>query len=403
MEDSIKWQAKTVQVADLKPYEKNPRKISLADYQKLLDSLRQDGYHQRILATPDLRVIGGHQRIRALKELGIADIEVLIPDREIGEEQFHRILVRDNLAFGGWEIKQLGELMGIGELKELGMPAQFLPVAAPAAIAGEDDAPEPPAQPVSALGDVWSLGRHRLMCGDATNPELLQKLLAGEAAELVFTDPPYRMDAEGGSNQPIGRAAAKLGDAIKHLCDFDPMAFLAALPGVFGKRSMNAYIFCNKDLVPDYLNWAMAAGYAFNILFWKKPNAIPLGKQHRPDVEYLLFFRRNAPWNNAIEGVSYSKCLEHARENSTPHPTMKPVAMIENQVMISSSENGLVLDPFGGSGSTLIACEKTGRRAALMELDPAYCDVIITRWQLFTGQQATLEASGQTFAERSAA
>jgi DNA modification methylase len=210
------------------------------------------------------------------------------------------------------------------------------------------------------------------------------------------------MQAEGGSNQPIGRAAAKLGDAIKHLCDFDPIEFLNALPTVFNKGTLNAYIFCNKDLVPDYLNWAVKSGFSFNILFWKKPNAIPLGGQHRPDVEYLLFFRKSETWNNAVKDANYSKCLEHPRENSTAHPTMKPVAMIENQLLISSNFGSPVLDFFGGSGSTLIACEKTGRLNRSMELDPKYCDVIVKRWQAYTGEQATLEANNQTFDELSA-
>jgi DNA modification methylase len=197
------------------------------------------------------------------------------------------------------------------------------------------------------------------------------------------------MEAEGGSNQPIGRAAAKLGEAIKHLCDFDPIAFLNTLPTVFDKNKLNCYIFCNKDLVPDYLKWAVDAGYNFNILFWKKPNAIPLGGQHRPDVEYLLFFRKSAIWNNAVPNVNYSKSLEYNRESGL-HPTMKPVSMIENQLLISSNNNSIVMDFFGGSGSTLIACEKQNRQARLMELDPKYCDVIVKRWEDFTGKKAEL-------------
>lgn len=189
----------------------------------------------------------------------------------------------------------------------------------------------------------------------------------------------------------------KLGEAIAHLCEFDPVAFLAALPIAFPKNKMNAYVFCNKDLVPDYLNWGVLNGYSFNILFWKKPNAIPLGGSWRPDVEYLLVFRKSAIWNNAVSGVSYSKLLEHGRENSTPHPTMKPVAMIENQLLIASNAKSLVIDFFGGSGSTLIACEKTGRDCGMIELDPKYCDVIVKRWQEFTGKEAVHAETGETF------
>jgi DNA modification methylase len=159
-------------------------------------------------------------------------------------------------------------------------------------------------------------------------------------------------------------------------------------------------VFCNKDLVPDYLNWANGQGFSFNILFWKKPNAIPLGKQHRPDVEYLLVFRKSAHWNDGLKGVNYSKCLEYGRESGL-HPTMKPVSMIENQLLISSPRSGYIVDFFLGSGSTLIAAEKTGRKCYGMELDPKYCDVIIKRWQDFTGKKATM--AGDTYEEIAAA
>lgn len=222
--------------------------------------------------------------------------------------------------------------------------------------------------------------------------------MCGEKADMVFTDPPYRMEAEGGSSQPVGRSAAKLGERIKHLCDFDPVAFLNTLPTVFEKSKMNAYIFCNKDLVPDYLNWALDAGYSFNILFWKKPNAIPLGGQHRPDVEYLLLFRKGAIWNNGLKHVNYSRCLEFQRELSKDHPTLKPVDLIVNELLISSNPKGIVTDFFLGSGSTLIASEKCGRKCFGMELDPKYCDVILKRWQDLTGGLA--ERLGEPIEER---
>ena len=164
--------------------------------------------------------------------------------------------------------------------------------------------------------------------------------------------------------------------------------FLNRLKELFDKNSMNAYIFCNKDLVPDYLNWGIENNYSFNILFWKKPNALPLGGQHRPDLEYLLFFRKNAIWNNGLKDVSYSKCLEFNREHTTNHPTMKPLELIGNELKISSNKNSLIVDLFGGSGSTLIASEQTERICYCMEIDPKYCDVIIKRWETFTGNKA---------------
>jgi len=248
----------------------------------------------------------------------------------------------------------------------------------------DDEVPEVPEEPKSKLGDLYELGEHRVLCGDSTKIEDVERLMSGQKADMVFTDPPYRMEAEGGSNQWVGKSAAKVGESIKDIIDFEPAEWLNTLPLYF-EKGMNAYIFCNKDLVPDYLNWARDNKYAFNILFWKKPNALPLGEQHRPDVEYLIVIRKNAIWNNGLSGVNYSKSLEFGRENSTPHPTMKPVELITNELQISSNKGGIVIDDFLGSGSTLIASEKTGRKCYGMELDPKYVDVIVQRYVDYTG------------------
>lgn len=162
------------------------------------------------------------------------------------------------------------------------------------------------------------------------------------------------------------------------------------LPALFDNR-MNAYVFCNKDLLPDYLNWAKANKYSFNVLIWKKPNAIPLGGSHRPDIEYLLLFRKKAIWNNNAD-ANYTRCLEYSRptkgEENGKHPTIKPVELIANELKISSNEGSIVVDLFGGSGSTLIACEQLNRVCYMSEIDAHYCDVIIERWENLTKQKA---------------
>lgn len=251
----------------------------------------------------------------------------------------------------------------------------------------EDEVPEPPKESFVKLGDIWQLGNHRLMCGDSTSIDAVEKLMNGEKADMVFTDPPYRIETEGGCKGITGEALRKQGKAIKFIADFDPKAFLQILPIPFNKNKMNAYVFCNKELLPDYLTWARDCGYSFNVLVWKKPNAIPIGDSHRPDIEYMLLFRKSAIWNNGIKDVNYSRCLEFGREKGL-HPTMKPVELIENEIKISSNLNSAVVDLFGGSGSTLIACEKTNRRCFMMELDPHYCQVIIERWENYTGKEA---------------
>jgi DNA modification methylase len=386
-------------VEDLIPYVNNSRKHSDEQVAQISASIKEFGWTNPILIDGTNSIIAGHGRLMAARKLKMDEV----PTIELGhltDTQRKALVIADNkLALNAdWDNTlltiELDELLKDGfALDILGFNQDELAaLLEPEQVEGltdEDAVPDVPEEPKTKLGDIYQLGNHRLMCGDSTNIDAVDKLMDGQKADMVFTDPPYRMEAEGGSNQPIGRAAAKLGEAIKHLCDFDPVAFLNTLPTVFDKNKLNCYIFCNKDLVPDYLKWCVDAGYNFNILFWKKPNAIPLGGQHRPDVEYLLFFRKSAIWNNALKNVNYSKCLEFNRESGL-HPTMKPISMIENQLLISSNANSIVMDFFGGSGSTMIACEKLGRHSRLMELDPKYCDVIVKRWEDFTGKKAEL-------------
>jgi DNA modification methylase len=391
---------KEVEVSALIPYAKNSRTHDDAQVAQIAASIKEFGWTNPILVDGDKGVIAGHGRLLAARKLGMAKVPT-IELKDMTEAQKKAYVIADNkLALNaGWDTNFLS--LELQELKDqdfdltlLGFDDKeldaLLALETTEGLTDEDSVPDTPIEPKTKLGDIYILGNHRLMCGDSTSVDSIEKLMDGDVAELVFTDPPYRMEVEGGSNQLVGRAAAKLGEMIKHLCEFDPIAFLNTLPTVFKKNTLNAYIFCNKDLVPDYLHWAVESGYAFNILFWKKPNAIPLGGQHRPDVEYLLVFRKSAVWNNGLKDVNYSKCLEHGRDIGKDHPTKKPVELIENQLKISSTPNSVILDFFGGSGSTMIAAEKIGRKARLMELDPKYCDVIVKRWEDFTGKKAIL-------------
>ena len=228
------------------------------------------------------------------------------------------------------------------------------------------------------LGDLIEIGRHRLLCGDSTDSDQVAKLMNGEKADMVFTDPPYKIQTEGGCKGVTGEALKKQGKDIEFISDFNPSDFLKTMPLVFENKIMNAYVFCNKDLLPDYLVWARDIGYSFNVLIWKKPNAIPIGDSHRPDIEYLLLFRKLAIWNNSLKDVNYSRCLEFGRERGL-HPTMKPIGLISNEMKISSNVNSLIVDFFLGSGSTMVAAHQLKRKCYGMELDPKYCQVIIDR------------------------
>ena len=236
----------------------------------------------------------------------------------------------------------------------------------------------PPEEPETVLGDLYEIGDHRLLCGDSTDSDQVAKLMNGQKADMVFTDPPYNMQMKGGCVGDVAKNMRKIEKDIEFISNFNPAEFLNTLPIVFDNKKMNAYIFCNKDLVPQYLNFAVENKYSFNILIWKKPNAIPLGDSHYPDVEYLLLFRKSAIWNNSLKDVNYSRCLEFGRESGL-HPTMKPIELISNEMKISSNQNSLVVDFFLGSGSTMVASHQLKRKCYGMELDSKYCDVIVKR------------------------
>lgn len=381
-----------INIEDLKPYKNNAKIHTQEQIEQIKKSIKEFGMNDPIAVWgKDNIIVEGHGRLEALKQLGYTEVDCIRLDHLTDEERKAYTLAHNKLTMNtdfDFDILN-GELLDITDIdmSDFGFDLDFEDEEKEVVEDEFDVDANIPEEPKAKYGDIYQLGNHRLMCGDSTKEEDVTKLMNGVKADMVFTDPPYRMEAQGGSNQWVGRQAAKLGERIKDLCDFNPTEFLNRLNELF-ENNMNAYIFCNKDLVPDYLNWGIENNYSFNILFWKKPNALPLGGQHRPDTEYLLFFRKNAIWNNGLENVSYSKCLEFSRDNSTCHPTMKPLGLIGNELKISSNENSIIVDLFGGSGSTLIACEQLNRKCYMMELDPHYVDEIIKRWEDFTGGKA---------------
>jgi DNA modification methylase len=390
---------KQLELKDLIPYANNPRKKQAID--KVASSIKEFGWQQPIVVDEEMVIVVGHTRYQAAQKLGLDKVPVQIAtgltDAQIKayrlldnranqdalwDDDMLKIEVQDidkmdiDLALTGFDEKELDKLLFVEQ----------------DGLTDEDAVPED-VEPRVKKGELWQLGNHRLLCGDATSEADVAKLMDNQKADMVFTDPPYLIQTEGGCNGSIGKGLKKQDKDIKFISDFNPINFLKLLPIVFDKKYFNAYVFCNKDLLPDYLVWAKENGLSFNPLIWKKPTAIPIGGSHRPDIEFLLLFRKNAKWNGALKNVNYSRLMEYGRETGL-HPTMKPVSLIENQMLISSNRNNLIMDFFLGSGSTLIACEKTNRNCYGLELDPKYCDVIIKRWEDFTGQTAKLLERG---------
>lgn len=402
-------------LSELKPNPRNPRKITDKKLKALKKSMEEFGDLSGIVFnTRTGNIVGGHQRVAIFNQAvtsSVSDgfVEALghkFTYREVDwdENKEKAANIAANKGAGEWDWDQLGDWFKELDTEKFDLDLTMFdederkrffvePTVYEEGLTDPDSIPEQ-VETRCKLGDLWLLGNHRLLCGDSTDSLLVERIMGGEKADMVFTDPPYRQETQGGGNTRLGASARKLGKKIEHLCDFSPSGFLNVLPLVFQNQKMNAYIFCNKDLVPDYLNWAIDCGFSFNILFWKKPNPMPLADSHRPDVEYLLLFRKSAIWNNSLEDVNYSRCLEFKKEPSKDHPTVKPVDLIANELRISSNPLGIVVDLFLGSGTTLIACEKTKRKCYGMEIDPKYCDVIIERWEKFTGKTANLHTGG---------
>lgn len=383
-------------VSDLLPYARNARTHSDEQVSQLAASIKEFGFNNPVAIDADGMILCGHGRVMAAQKLHMAEVPTVCLSH-LSETQVKAYILADNkLALNaGWDNDMLK--VELEELKDIDFDLNLtgfsdeelkdILVEDPTEVQEDNFDSEPPEVAKSQLGDIWTLGEHRLMCGDSTSENDVKCLMQGDIADLVFTDPPYKLETEGGCKGEIGKHLKKQGRDIAFIADFNPSDFLKVLPSVFSKNTFNAYIFCNKELLPIYLNWAVENKLAFNVLIWKKPTAIPIGDSHRPDIEYLLFFRKNAIWHNALKGVNYSRCLEFGRESGL-HPTMKPIGLIANELQISSNKDSVILDLFGGSGSTLIACEQLGRKARLMELDEHYCDVICQRYINFKKSDA---------------
>ena len=387
-----------MQIKDLKQDKRNYRTHNKKNLDLIKKSVKEVGLARSIVIDNENNIICGNgltstldknTPIQIIETDGSELVVVKRTDLKTDDEKRKQLAIMDNSTSDSseFDLDSLQADFDVEQLQDWGLDLEFEAVDEEQEII-EDEVPEK-VETKCKLGDIWQLGNHRLMCGNSTSVTDVEKLMNGEKADMVFTDPPYLLETKGGCKGEIGKALKKQGNDIEFISNFNPDNFLNVLPNVFEKNKINAYVFCNKDLLPKYLNWAVDNKYSYNVLIWKKPNAIPIGDSHRPDIEYLLLFRKNAIWNNGLKDVNYSRCLEFSRETGL-HPTMKPLKLITNEMQISSNKGSNILDPFGGSGSTLIACEQLNRKCYMMELDPKYCDVILQRWENLTGKKAEL-------------
>lgn len=384
---------KTVKVANLVPYARNSRTHSAEQVAQIAASIREFGFTNPLLIDERGGIIAGHGRLLAAQKLGFDEVPA-ITLQGLSDAQKKAYVIADNkLALNaGWddemlrvefmELQEMGfdlELTGFSLGEIAGLQVQELEEG----LTDEDAVPDAPETPVTVLGDVWQLGDHRVMCGDSTSIDAVERLLDGRKADMVFTDPPYNIDYMG---------VAKNHEKIKNdkMSDPDFVDFLTQT--LHGCETM--YVCCSWH----YAHLFREAMVRINrspkaMIVWDKVNpAQHLDKYYKQHE--IIFYYGDYGGQKTLRGDVW----QVKRQKNTVHPTMKPVELIE--IALQDQQNKkVVADYFGGSGSTLIACQKTGRVARLMELDPKYCDVIINRWQDFTGRLAVHAATGKTFDE----
>jgi len=397
-------------ISDLRSDHKNARKRTDRSAALIKESITRYGAARSIVIDEENRILAGNGTIEGAKAAGIKNVRIietegdeiiavkrtgLTEDQKIGlaladnrtsdlsewdKEMLHQLSEEHDIT-PWFEAEDLAEIMGEVEV----IPTEGLTDA--------DDVPEPPVDPITKPGDLWILGNHRLLCGDSTDVLAVERLMNGQKADMVFTDPPYGVDYDGGHATEKRREKLQNDDDVNMYDLPVKNAFLAS------NDDAALYLWFSDSYASEVITGLNEAGYQVRSwIIWNKNVAQfgAIGAQYKMKHEPCIyaFKKGKAPnWNGPTNEVTvWDVARDHRNEH---HPTQKPTALAERAM--GNHRVKLVLDLFGGSGSTLIAAEKTRRHARLMELDPAYCDVIVKRWEDFTGKKAILEESKEAY------
>lgn len=372
----MKTSIKKMKLADLIPTENNPRQIKKDDFERLKKSVQSFPQMldiREIVVDEDNRILGGHQRVKALLANGEKEVNVKVVEG-LSEEEKREFVIRDNIQNGEWDFDVLANEWDDLPLDDWGID---LPIADIEDEIVEDEAPEPPAEPKSKLGEIYQLGEHRLMCGDATDLGMVKELMDGQKADMVFTDPPYGVDVVSDD----GKVGADFGIAKKGVYSkviADETTETAEKSYKVLKEFASKMIIWGGNYFVDFLD------FSDGWLVWDKRgdtgirNTFADGEMAWCSFHTPLRIYKQI-WNGMIREGEHEKRV---------HPTQKPIRMLGEILKDFTKDSEIVLDVFGGSGSTLIACEQLNRICYMLELDPHYIDVIIERWENLTGKKA---------------
>ena len=391
-------------IESLIPYARNSRTHSDAQVAQIAASIREFGWTNPVLIDAEGGIIAGHGRIMAGRKLGIKEAPCIVLANLTDAKRRAYVIADNKLALNaGWDVELLK--IELGDLKALDFdlsltgfdPGELGNLLADKTdgLTDPDAVPEVPVNPVTVLGDVWVMGKHRVMCGDSTSVDAMQTLVQDQLVDMWLTDPPYNVAYEGGTKEKLTIQNDSMGDEQ------------------FRQFLRDACVTADTVMKPGavfYIWHADSEGYNFRgacrdaewivrqCLIWKKSSLVMGRQDYHWKHEPCLYGWKDGAGHLWAADRKQTTILEFDKPSRNgEHPTMKPVALFEYQMLNNTKGGDIILDSFGGSGTTLLAAEKNGRHSRLMELDPKYCDVIVKRWQDFTGQKAKLESSGQTF------
>lgn len=421
-------------LSSLHPYARNARTHSKKQIRQIATSIERFGFVNPILISGEGEIIAGHGRVQAAALLGLKSVPTVVLSHLSAAERRAYILADNKLALNaGWDKELLAlELQGLIDLEfdveltgfSLAEIDFTIDEAREAQVArrdpAEDEVPVVASPAVTASGDIWQLGRHRLICGDARDSAAFTALLRNEPADLLFTDPPYNVRIDGHVCGLGSVRHREFAFASGEMSEDEFTRFLSVTLGHAANAMRDgaiAFVCIDWRHISELLAAGRQCFTEFkNLVVWNKTNG-GMGSFYRSKHELIFVFKQGTAAHinsfglgetgryrtNVWDYPGISSMSASRGEELAMHPTVKPVALVADAIRDCSKRGQIVLDCFAGSGTTLIAAEKTGRRARLIEYDPFYCDTIVRRWEAFTGKRATHVATGQTFEDRAEA
>jgi site-specific DNA-methyltransferase (adenine-specific) len=380
---------KHVKISEIKSNPNNPRLIKDDKFHKLVKSIQEFPKMleiRPIVVNADMIVLGGNMRLKACKEAGLKEIPVIFAD-DLTEEQQREFIIKDNVGFGEWDWEMIANGWDSDKLEEWGLDIPDFEVKEELS-AEEDDFDEaPPENPITVLGDLYEIGEHRLLCGDSTQTDTFEKLMQGELADMVVTDPPYNV-ALGMETKEQAKARNRRTDGL--VIQNDKMSnddfytflydFYSALSTAV-KKGGSIYVWYASSEVVNFVSALVNAGWLYKQeLIWNKTSMIMGRQDYQWKHEPCLYGWLEGGSHNWYSDRKQTTVIEWDKpQRNGEHPTMKPIGLFAYQIENSSKQGDIVIDAFGGSGTTMVACEQIKRKARIIEFDPKYCDVIVRR------------------------